>query len=404
MNALSYSHHLQAPSVRRVPFPGAPGAGELLVRVHAASLNPADYKSAAGEQAALLSFEWPRVVGFDFSGVVVEVGGGAADGAAASDTPQFVAGDAVFGMIRGLPEARRGTCAEFVLVDACVCARKPAAVPHHAAAALPLVGITVVKAFRACGLAEVDTAAGAGARSAGAARPRVLVLGGAGGTGSCALQIARAFFGAAHVATTASAGAKTDLCRRLGADDVVDYRTRRFERELAGGRDALFDAVLDTTGEAGKCPPLLREGGGLCSIDACPTVQGVREWLAEARIAPSRVTCGARAFLHSGTGGALFDAATGARRLRARCAARGATYRSVIGTGDGAIVRRLAALLEAGSLRAEVQCAYAMPRAAEALAELRRGRVAGKLVVVVTADAAAQARAAGVQVVDGSDG
>ena len=195
MQACAYNHHYGRIRVTSVPVPDSPAAGMVLVRVHAASINPADYKSAAGEQAVLLSFSWPRVVGFDFSGVVESVGDGVED---------LHVGDAVFGMIAGLPQAGCGTCAELVCVHASVCALKPPAVPHIAAAAVPLVGITAVKAFKSCGLCA-DSGA------------RVLVLGGAGGVGSVAIQLAKSMFGAAFVATTASAGVKADACRRLGA-------------------------------------------------------------------------------------------------------------------------------------------------------------------------------------------
>merc|ERR1719498_446182 len=86
--------------VKKVPKPSNPGSGELFVKIHCASLNPADYKSAAGEQAAILGFNWPRVYGFDFAGVVEEVG---------DNVSKFGVGDRVFGMIRGLPQKNTGT-------------------------------------------------------------------------------------------------------------------------------------------------------------------------------------------------------------------------------------------------------------------------------------------------------
>ena len=220
MLACAYTRHGifgGKPTVQRVPLPPAPGPGELLVRVFAASLNPADYKSADGEQAALLAFDWPRVVGFDFSGEVAAVGqpdeGDGDAGADADDVlaaAAFAVGDAVFGMIRCLPQAHRGTCAEFALVPAAVCARKPPGVAHFEAASLPLVAITAVKALRSCGLREkkqqTHTQQPAQEQrgddgSAAAAGPRVLITGGAGGVGTAAIQLAKSLFGASYVAT-----------------------------------------------------------------------------------------------------------------------------------------------------------------------------------------------------------
>ena len=109
-------------------------------------------------------------------------------------------------------------------MPAAVCARKPRGVAHFEAASLPLVSITAVKAFRSCGLVERRRGGGDDADGSG---PRVFVTGGAGGVGTAAIQLAKLLFGASHVATTASPGAKTELCRRLGADRVVNYREER---------------------------------------------------------------------------------------------------------------------------------------------------------------------------------
>ena len=122
--------------VERIERPPSPRKGQLLVRVHAASLNPADWKSGSGSHAALLGFQWPRVYGFDFSGVVAEVG---------ASVRRFKVGDRVFGMIRGLPQRDRGTVAELVLVEADICAACPPGISHGECASVPLVAITAVK-------------------------------------------------------------------------------------------------------------------------------------------------------------------------------------------------------------------------------------------------------------------
>jgi len=156
MRAVYYHHHMGRVIVGSLPRPPSPGPGQLLVRVHAAALNPADWKQAGGESAALLSFQWPRVCGFDFSGVVEEAG--ADDGRDperfTKGRDRFAVGKRVFGMIRGLPQLYTGTLAEYVLVDADVCARCPAGVSHAECASVPLVAITAARALRACGLTE----------------------------------------------------------------------------------------------------------------------------------------------------------------------------------------------------------------------------------------------------------
>ena len=238
-----------------------------MIKNYATSINPADWyvrrafsrfygsvitishrKSADGGQTALIGFDWPRVIGFDFSGVVVEVARDCDD--------EFEAGDRVFGMIAGLPEKKMGWRCRYLIVDVEVCVKKPDSISHAEAASVPLVGITAVMMLEACGLKM-------GSKS----DARVLVLGGAGGVGSIAIQIAKKLFGASFVATTASKGKKETLVKALGADLVIDYRSEKFETKLASQDDSkLFDAILACTNEASRCPTLLRKGGALCSI------------------------------------------------------------------------------------------------------------------------------------------
>ena len=149
MLACHYERHssdLSAVRVSEIARPPPPSPSQLLVRVRAAALNPADWKTAQGEQALLLSFAWPRVFGFDFAGTVAAVGG------SSDDSAPFRVGDRVFGMIRGLPERDRGSLAEYLLVDAAVCARSPEGARDVDLASLPLVCSTAVRMLRACRL------------------------------------------------------------------------------------------------------------------------------------------------------------------------------------------------------------------------------------------------------------
>ncbi|MFF8835587.1 NADP-dependent oxidoreductase [Streptomyces sp. NPDC015130] len=210
-----------------------PGLNEVLVRVHAAGVNPVDWKTRAG--GALI--EWGEVpaVGWDVSGTVEAVGPGVGI---------FRPGDEVFGM--PLFPRQVGGYAEYVVAPARHLAPKPASLTHVEAAALPLAALTAWQAL-------VDTAD---------VRPgeRVLVHAAAGGVGHFAVQIAKAR--GAYVIGTASA-AKHDLVRELGADEVIDYREARFEDVVAG-----VDVVLDGLGgeTARRSLAVLREGGRLITL------------------------------------------------------------------------------------------------------------------------------------------
>lgn len=219
-----------------------PGRGEILVRVHAAGVNPADWKTR--ERGVFASgAKPPFTLGWDVAGVVEAVGDG---------VTLFQSGDEVFGMPRFPHPA--GAYAEYVAAPARHFAPRPKSL-NHQAGAMPLASLTAWQAL-------VDTAK---------VQPgqRVLVHAAAGGVGHLAVQIAKAR--GAYVIGTASAP-KHELLRSLGADELIDYRTQDFTETL---RDV--DVVLDTLGGPnwGRSLRTLRPGGTLISIlpldDTFPT-------------------------------------------------------------------------------------------------------------------------------------
>lgn len=224
----------------------APAAGEVLVRVHAASLNPIDLKRNGLD----LAEAWPVVLGYDVAGVVDEVGAG---------VTQFQKGDRVAGdiMADSIGIKAGGTVAEFCACAAAQLAKIPDALSMTDAAALPLVAQTALVVLRE-----------AGAR----AGESVFVTAGAGGVGIHLMQIAKACFGAAAVGTTVSA-AKEQLVRKHGADVVVDYRKENAGEVCKGWADV----VVDCTGEVEMGRKILKEGGRLVTIvDVMnPDVNGV---------------------------------------------------------------------------------------------------------------------------------
>lgn len=211
-----------------------PGPTQILVRVHAAGVNPVDWKTRETGGIGPMG-DPPFILGWDVSGVVEEVGAGAS---------LFSPGDEVFGMPSFPFQA--GAYSEFVAAPSRHFARKPSTLDHVHAAAVPLAGLTVWQSL-------VDTAD---------IQPgqRVLIHAAAGGVGHLAVQIAKAR--GAYVIGTASA-AKHEFLRGLGADELIDYRTTDFAEEV---RDV--DVVLDTIGlEYGpRSLKTLRRGGRLVQL------------------------------------------------------------------------------------------------------------------------------------------
>lgn len=208
------------------------GPGQVLIDVHAASVNGADWKVRAGSYAPITEF--PYVPGRDFSGIVSALGDG---------VKEFAIGDAVFGVCDvGLEQAY----AEKVAIKAAIVARKPASLSHEDCAALALIGLTaLVSVEDTLQLKSGET---------------ILIQGGAGGVASFAIQLAKHI--GARVITTASA-TNHDYLRKLGADQIIDYNSQDFT-QLVSGCDAVFDTVGGTV--ATRSFAVLRPGGRVAFI------------------------------------------------------------------------------------------------------------------------------------------
>ncbi len=208
-----------------------PAAGEVVVDIHAASVNAADWKMRGGQYGAKLDF--PHVPGRDFSGVVAK---GAGD---------FKPGDAVFGVCE-VP--REGAYAEKIAIREAIVARKPERLTHVQCAAVALTGLTALVSLEdTLKLKRGET---------------ILIQGGAGGVGGFAIALAKHF--GARVIATASA-ANHDYVRSLGADEVIDYRSQDFTKVVSG-----CDAVFDTVGGdvTTRSFAVLRPGGRLATVGA----------------------------------------------------------------------------------------------------------------------------------------
>ncbi len=232
-------HEYGGPEVVRLeeaPRP-EPGAGEVLVRVRAAGVNPVDWKTRSGS-GMVRKFEGdplPFVLGWDVSGVVEEVGDGVS---------RFSPGDEVCGLVR-FPQPGE-TYAEYVSAPADQLAAKPSALSDAEAGALPMVALTAWQALiEAAGLEEGQT---------------VLVHAGAGGVGHMAVQLAG--WKGARVVATASAR-NTDFLTSLGVEQVVDYTATPFEEAVSD-----VDVVLDSIGGDvfDRSLEVLNPGGTIVSL------------------------------------------------------------------------------------------------------------------------------------------
>ncbi|WP_058306137.1 NADP-dependent oxidoreductase [Gracilibacillus massiliensis] len=215
-----------------------PGENQVVVKLHATSINPIDWKLREGYLQEMLPFEFPIVLGWDAAGIIDEVGEGVKD---------FKVGDRVFAR----PDTtNRGTYAEYTLVDDNLLAPIPANTSFEEAAAVPLTALTAYQCLFDFGNVKKDD--------------KVLIHAGAGGVGTFAIQLAK--HKGAYVSTTASTK-NIDFLLSLGADEVIDYTKQDFEDELKD-----YDFVLDALGGdiLEKSFNVVREGGAIASIAGQP--------------------------------------------------------------------------------------------------------------------------------------
>ena len=222
-----------------------PEKGEVLIRVHAASVNPIDWRVREGHMKELWPHKFPLVIGWDLSGVVEKV---------ASRQSQFKKGDEVY----SLPDPTRdGAYAEYIVVRESEIALKPKSLHHIRAAAIPLATLTAWQAL-------FDTAQLQ-------PKQRVLIHGAAGGVGHFAVQLAK--WKGAHVIGTASAK-NHEMLYELGADELIDYTKQRFE-DLGRNIDVVLDSIGGETLE--RSWQVLKKGGVLVSLVQPPSVSKAKE-------------------------------------------------------------------------------------------------------------------------------
>lgn len=330
MKALTFKRYGKSPGIglADVPRP-TPKADELLVQVHAAGVNPVDNIIPTGMFKPVLHFQLPATLGSDLAGVVVEVG---------SRVTRFKPGDSVFANIFDLGI---GSLAEFAVVPESAAALKPANLDFVQAASIPMVGLTSWQALKE----RLDLRAG----------QKVFIPAGSGGIGTFAIQLAKHL--GAIVGTTTSTG-NVDLVRRLGADEVVDYKKQEFDQVLRG-----YDAVLGTVkGDAiEKSIGILKPGGRIASL-----IGPLDAAFARAR---------GLNFVLKLVFGLM------SRKIMRLAKKRDVAYSFLFVHPDGAQLAEIGKLLETDRIQPVIDKVFPFEQAKEALEYLALGRSRGKVVV-----------------------
>jgi NADPH:quinone reductase-like Zn-dependent oxidoreductase len=304
---------------------------DVLLAIHAASLNQLDARIRDGEFKLILPYRLPLILGNDVAGVVVRVG---------SKVRGFKSGDEVYARPH---QDRIGTLAEFIAMHEADVALKPKNLTMAEAASIPLVGLTAWQVL-------ID-------RAKVQQGQKVLIHAGSGGVGTFAIQLAK-HLGATVAATTSTEN--VDLVRSLGADVVIDYKKEDFAKVLNG-----YDVVLNSLGKdtLEKSPQVLKPGGTLISISGPPDLAFAKD-------------SGFNWFVQQ----VMRLMSLGIRRKAKR---HGINYSFVFMRANGEQLSKITSLIESGVVRPVVDRIFPFQATNEAMAFLATGRARGKVVIKV---------------------
>ncbi|MGE6754963.1 NADP-dependent oxidoreductase [Rossellomorea sp. NPDC071047] len=307
------------------------GERDMLVEIHAASINPIDFKIRDGKVKMLLNYKMPLMLGNDFSGKVIQTG---------SKVSKFHIGDEVYGRPR---KNRIGTFAEYLSVHEEDVSLKPENLTFEEAASLPLVGLTTWQAFHEILQLKSDQ--------------KILIHAGAGGVGTFAIQLAKEM--GAYVATTASEKG-FDLVSSLGADRVINYKEEQFE-EVPNEYDAVFDTLGGDS--LNRSFQILKPNGKIVSVSAVPN----RRFAVENNLGLIKRL--------------LFSVVS--RNISALEKKFNVDYHFLFMKPSGEQLMKIKHLVEKGSIRPVIDRVYSLEEAQEAIQYVETGRAKGKVVIQV---------------------
>ncbi|MDQ1146020.1 alcohol dehydrogenase [Bacillus sp. SORGH_AS 510] len=304
---------------------------EVLAEIHAASINPADFKIRDGKVKLLVKYKMPLILGNDFSGVVAKVG---------AKVTRFKVGDEIYGRPR---KSKIGTFAEYIGIHENDIALKPKNLSFEEAASIPLVGLTSYQALT--DILHLQKG------------QKILIHAGSGGVGTFAIQLAK-IMGATVAATASEAG--TNLVKSLGADEIINYKTEKFEEKLKN-----FDAVFDTLGGEilEKSFKVIKSGGKIVSVSGLPNARFGKEY--------------GSGFFKT----LLFTAAS--YKLTALGKKHNVQYTFLFMKPSGNQLQIITDFIEAGNIKPIIDRVFPFEEAQKAMEYVESGRVKGKIILKI---------------------
>ncbi|MEK4602766.1 NADP-dependent oxidoreductase [Bacillus toyonensis] len=302
---------------------------EVLAEIHAASINPIDFKIRDGKVKMLLKYEMPLILGNDFSGVIVKIG---------AKVTNFKVGDEIYARPR---KNKIGTFAEYIAIHEDDIALKPNNLSFEEAASIPLVGLTSYQALH--DIMQLQKG------------QKILIHAGSGGVGTFAIQLAK-IMGATVTTTASEAGA--NLVTSLGADEIINYKTEKFE-DILKNYDAVFDTIGGATLE--KSFNIIKSGGNIVSVSGMPNARFGKEF--------------GSGFFKT----LLFSLAS--KKLTALEKKHNAQYSFLFMKPSGDQLRTIANYIKAGQIKPVIDRVFPFEDAQKAMEYSESGRAKGKIIV-----------------------
>ncbi|MBH0321666.1 NADP-dependent oxidoreductase [Bacillus cereus] len=304
---------------------------EVLAEIHAASINPIDFKIRDGKVKMLLKYEMPLILGNDFSGVITKVG---------SKVTRFKVGDEIYARPR---KNKIGTFAEYIAIHEDDIALKPKNLSFEEAASIPLVGLTSYQALH--DIMQLQKG------------QKILIHAGSGGVGTFAIQLAK-IMGATVTTTASEAGA--NLVTSLGADEIINYKTEKFE-DILKNYDAVFDTIGGATLE--KSFNIIKSEGNIVSVSGMPNARFGKEF--------------GSGFFKT----LLFSLAS--KKLTTLEKKHNAQYSFLFMKPSGDQLRTIANYIEAGKIKPVIDRVFPFEDAQKAMEYSESGRAKGKIIVKI---------------------
>ncbi|MEC1966514.1 NADP-dependent oxidoreductase [Bacillus cereus] len=304
---------------------------EVLAEIHAASINPIDFKIRDGKVKMLLKYEMPLILGNDFAGVITKVG---------SKVTRFKVGDEIYARPR---KNKIGTFAEYIAIHEDDIALKPKNLSFEEAASIPLVGLTSYQALH--DIMQLQKG------------QKILIHAGSGGVGTFAIQLAK-IMGAIVTTTASEAGA--NLVTSLGVDEIINYKTEKFE-DILKNYDAVFDTIGGATLE--KSFNIIKRGGNIVSVSGMPNARFGKEF--------------GSGFFKT----LLFSLAS--KKLTALEKKHNAQYSFLFMKPSGDQLRTIANYIEAGQIKPVIDRVFPFEDAQKAMEYSESGRAKGKIIVKI---------------------